>query len=73
MKDERKHTNALAKKEDLLVPPANKDKAEMIRNLDRYREKIRMLQYARVYEKLKKDLTTKYKERLVSLLSWFRE
>ena len=59
-KDEREHIKALAKREDLLVVPADKGKEAVIMDMESFKDKLRvMLQDGTVYKKLKKDLTAK--------------
>ena len=73
--DERKAIHELKADRDIMVLPADKGKAMVVMNTSEYKQKFKkLLDDTSVYEVLKKDPTTAYKNRLVKILrEWKRE
>ena len=71
---ERKMIQSLAKRKDQLDLPADKGKAAVIMDTEKYMDTIRvMLSDESIYKKLKKDPTHRYKEKLVALLTGMKD
>ena len=73
--EERKALLVLKKDGEIKILPADKGKATVILDTKTYEEKLKvLLEDRKVYEVLKKDPTTTYKNRLVKILrDWRRE
>ena len=69
-KEERKAIKDLKKADDIIILPADKGKATVVLDKDEYQRKVNsMLEDTKTYERLPEDPTTKYKRKLVSILS----
>jgi len=67
-KDERRVIDDLKKRQDIMILAADKGKATVVLDKDDYKTKVKqMLSDTKTYEVLKKDPTTNYKRKLVSI------
>ena len=71
---ERKQIRSLAKRKDLLVFLADMGKAVVMMDTQEYKDKIKaVLTNERVYKRLKHDPTGGYKEKLIDLITGFKD